>query len=56
MKLKAVLSLLLAFFLIAGTAHAGHKANFIFTDLDRKEYTPATLKGRPLVIYVGSHL
>ncbi|MCJ7602044.1 MAG: hypothetical protein MUO63_11170 [Desulfobulbaceae bacterium] len=56
MKLKAVLSLLLAFFLIAGTAHAGRKANFIFTDLNGGEYTPATLKGRPLVIYVGSHL
>jgi len=56
LKIKEVFCLLLVFCLIAATAHAGRKADFNFTDLGGEKYTPATLKGRPLVIYVGSHL
>ncbi|MGW8161950.1 MAG: hypothetical protein ACWGN1_06845 [Desulfobulbales bacterium] len=39
---------------LASAVHARLTADYVFTDLDGKIYTPGTLKGRPVVIYVGS--
>ncbi len=53
MKLKILLVLILVFF-AASLAHARIKVDFRFKDLDGNVYTPATFKGIPVVIYVGS--
>ncbi|MDH3329788.1 MAG: hypothetical protein OEM01_11185 [Desulfobulbaceae bacterium] len=53
MKLKVLLGLLLLV-LMTGLAHARLDADYEFKDLDGKIYTPATLKGKPVVIYIGS--
>ncbi|MFZ5765573.1 MAG: hypothetical protein ACOY4H_08250 [Thermodesulfobacteriota bacterium] len=50
------LFLLLFLFLHAVPALAARTASFSFTDLDGITYTPENLRGRPLLIYVGSHL
>lgn len=56
-KHKALLCLLLLLFAFpVSPVHAGRKADFSFTDLEGKTYTPQSVKGRPVVIYVGSHL
>lgn len=53
MKLKVLLGLFLLF-LVADYAPARLNVDYEFKDLDGKIYTPATLKGKPVVIYIGS--
>lgn len=53
MKLKVLLVLILLV-LAAGSAQARLIADYRFRDLAGNIYTPDTLKGSPVVIYVGS--
>ena len=41
--------------LVPTPALTGTGADFTFTDLAGKTYTPAGLKGAPVVVYIGAH-
>lgn len=53
MKLKVLLGLLLVLF-AANLSQAKLQVDFTFKDLEGQIYTPASLKDKPIVIYVGS--
>lgn len=56
MNPRRICILILVILLTAVQAEAGRRAEFRFRDLNGKIYTPDSLRDRPLVIYVGSHL
>lgn len=47
---------LLLFVVASDFAHARLKVDFHFKDIKGNVYTPASLKGKPIVVYVGSTL
>ena len=55
MKFKVILGFFLLIFL-ADFTFAGLSVDFKFKDLDGKKYTPDSLQGHPIVVYVGSTL
>jgi len=52
--LRTVLLVIMLAILASGIARGGGTVAFTFKDLDGNEYSPATLKGNPVVILVGS--